>query len=123
MMKNEEEAVEEQEAPEKRGDCSFMLPLLGAAVLAAPSWFAWRWMQAFLHVEDPEQRLALFLSMFPPALQNPQGVVMFSMVFAGAALLLGIAGRLLSRGFGKFVSGVVMLGAVAVAIGLALVLV
>ena len=125
MMKNEEEATEAQQAQEpqeKRDDCSFMLPLLGAGVLAVPSWFAWQWLQAFLHGESHEQRLALFMAAFPEALRNPQGVVAFALVLAGAALLLGVAGRFLSRGFGKFASGIVVWGAVAVAVGLVFVL-
>ncbi len=131
-MKNEQEPTETREpaethetaeAPEKRkrrGDCSFMLPLLGAGVLAVPSWFAWQWIQAFLQGGNREERLALFMAVFPEALRNPRGVVTFALVFAAAALLLGLAGRLLCRGFGKPLSAIVILGSLLTAVALTL---
>ena len=134
-MKNEAETTETHETPEpwetaaprepresrqKRGDYSLILPLLGAGVLAVPSWFAWRWIQAFLQGENREQRLTLFMDAFPQVLQHPRGVIMFALVFAAAALLLGLAGRLLCRGVGKPLSAIVILGSLLTAIGLTL---
>lgn len=129
MMKNEEETAEAhetteaQETREKRDDCSFTLPLLGAALLAVPSWFAWQWIQAFAEGGGREERMTLFMAAFPEALRNPQGVVTFALVFAAAALLLGLAGRFLCQGFSRLASAIVILGAVVVAVGLTLSLV
>ena len=132
MMKNEEETIEArerpperppEERPRERSDSSFMLPLLGAGLLAVPSWFAWQWIQAFLHGESREERMTLFMTVFPGAMQHPKGVVTFVLVFAAAALLLGLAGRFLCRGFGRLASGIVIVGAVVVAVGLTLSLV
>ena len=126
-MKNEAETADVHKTPEAReardkretrGDCSFVLPLFGAGVLVVPFWFAWQWIRTFLQGASREERMTLFMDVFPQTLQHPRGLVMFALVFAAAALLLGLAGRIVCQGFGRLVSAIIILGSLLVAIAL-----
>ena len=68
------------------------LPLLGLVLLVPPAYFVARWIRVFNELSVHEDRVAVFGSVLPRALQDPLASALLGAACAATAGALGAAG-------------------------------